>query len=85
MVNRNGSNIGNSNGHKPDAAIVGEHDPASSAGRQGLRLPRRPRRHRPGQPHIRLCAASRGIGYLTQLGRIRRKFLGQPTHLDAKA
>ena len=32
MVNRNGSNNGNGNGHKPDAAIVGEHDPASSAG-----------------------------------------------------
>ena len=48
MVNRNGSNNGNGsangvhkdtavvarngNGHKPDAAIVSEHDPASSAG-----------------------------------------------------
>ena len=48
MFNRNGSNNGNGsangahkytaviarngNGHKPDAAIVGEHDPASSAG-----------------------------------------------------
>ena len=32
MVNRNGSNNGNGNGHKPDAAIVNEHDPASSAG-----------------------------------------------------
>ena len=32
MVNRNGSNNGNGNGHKPDAAIVGEHDPASNAG-----------------------------------------------------
>ena len=38
MFNRNGSNNGNGvahangNGHKPDAAIVTEHDPASSAG-----------------------------------------------------
>ena len=44
MFNRNGSNNGNGvhkdtalatrngNGHKPDAAIFGEHDPASSAG-----------------------------------------------------
>ena len=42
MVNRNGSNNGvhkdtaiatvNGNGHKPDAAIPAEHDPASSAG-----------------------------------------------------
>ena len=46
MVNRNGRNNGHSNGagnglapvngngnvHKPDAAIVSEHDPASSAG-----------------------------------------------------
>ena len=31
------------------------------------------------------CAALRGIGYLAQLGRPRRKFLGQPTHLEAKA
>ena len=34
MVNRNGSINGNvnGNGHKPDAATVNEHDPASSAG-----------------------------------------------------
>ena len=31
------------------------------------------------------CAALRGIGSLAQLGRTRRKFLGQPTHLEAKA
>ena len=31
------------------------------------------------------CAASRGIGYPAQSGRTRRKFLGQPTHLEAKA
>ena len=27
-----GNGVGLTNGHKPDAAIVGEHDPASSAG-----------------------------------------------------
>ena len=37
MFNKNGNNghgngTGNGNGHKPDAAIVSEHDPASSAG-----------------------------------------------------
>ena len=31
------------------------------------------------------CAALRGIGYPAQSGRTRRKFLGQPTHLEAKA
>ena len=31
------------------------------------------------------CAASRGIGYPAQSGGTRRRFLGQPTHLKAKA
>ena len=31
------------------------------------------------------CAALRGIGYPAQPGRTRRKFLGQPTHPEAKA
>ena len=31
------------------------------------------------------CAAIRGIGYPAQPGRTRRKFLGQPTHPEAKA
>ena len=31
------------------------------------------------------CAASRGIGYPAQPGGIRRRFLGQPTYLEAKA
>ena len=31
------------------------------------------------------CAASRGIGYPTQSGGTRRRFLGQPTYLEAKA
>ena len=35
-------------------------------------------------PH-RKCAASRGIGYLIESGETRRKFLGQPTYLEAKA
>ena len=34
---------------------------------------------------LHLCAASRGIGYPAQSGRTRREFLGQPTHLEAKA
>ena len=92
MFNRNGNNgngavhvngaAKNGNGHKPDAAIVSEHellwdglspavtqalgqpiDPELVSQRKGrsgqdLRLPRRPRRHHPGQPHLRI----RGMG-----------------------
>ena len=43
------------------------------------------RRRRDGHRQDLQCAALRGIGYLAQLGRTRRKFLGQPTHLEAKA
>ena len=32
-----------------------------------------------------MCAASRGIGFPTQSGEIRRKSLGPPTYLEAKA
>ena len=32
-----------------------------------------------------MCAASRGMGYPTQSGEIRRRFLGQPTYFEAKA
>ncbi len=42
-------------------------------------------RRRDGHGQDLQCAALRGIGYLAQLGRTRRKFLGQPTHLEAKA
>ena len=43
------------------------------------------RRRRDGHGQDLQCAALRGIGYPTQSGRTRRKFLGQPTHLKAKA
>ena len=42
-------------------------------------------RRRDGHRQDLQCAALRGIGYLAQLGRTRRMFLGQPTHLEAKA
>ena len=52
-------------------------------------LPRSPpghhRRRRDGHRQDLQCAALRGIGYPAQSGRTRRKFLGQPTHLEAKA
>ena len=38
-----------------------------------------------GHAARRECAASRGIGYPTQSGGTRRRFLGQPTYLEAKA
>ena len=38
-----------------------------------------------GVGYVHLCAASRGIGYPAQSGGTRREFLGQPTHLEAKA
>ena len=40
---------------------------------------------RRGRGLLHLCAASRGIGYPAQSGGTRREFLGQPTHLEAKA
>ena len=118
MFNKNGNNNGhngngtgnglvqvNGNGHKPDAAIVSEHEllwdglspavsqalgqplnpalasqrkgrqpgartapepgaglPAQGARRAQLRLPRRPRRHRAGQPHLRLRRLGLRVG-----------------------
>ena len=44
-----------------------------------------PPRLRIGVRGRRLCAASRGMGYPTQSGEIRRRFLGQPTYFEAKA
>ena len=75
----------NGNGHKPDAAIVSEHEllwdglspavtrrsdspstprwpPSARARRAQLRLPRRPRRHRPGQPHLRIRRVGLRVG-----------------------
>ena len=46
---------------------------------------RRRQRHQLGTGARRQCAASRGIGYLIESGETRRKFLGQPTYLEAKA
>ena len=42
-------------------------------------------RRRDGHGQDLQCAASRDIGYPAQSGRTRRKFLGQPTHPEAKA
>ena len=77
------------NGHKLPRLL--RKAPGGAGGRHtgSGPLPRSPpghhRRRRDGHRQDLQCAALRGIGYPTQSGRTRRKFLGQPTHLKAKA
>ena len=79
------------------AVQTGTHDrmrgqrpgPAGDGGMPGKQAvplaDRRRQREELGTSPHRKCAASRGIGYLIESGETRRKFLGQPTHLEAKA